>query len=75
MSTSVILYFSSLVRDFVSVRGATGGKRRVKIVDVIDTKRIKVDTDLSDVKGSFDETGNLNLTIDTEFTSNILRKK
>ena len=59
MSTSVILYFSSLVRDFTSVRGATGGKRRVKIVDVIDTKRIKVDTDLSDVLGSLDETGNL----------------
>ena len=33
--------------------------RRVEIVDVIDTKKIKVDTDLSDVLGSLDETGNL----------------
>ena len=43
----------------LEVVGAKGGKERVKIVDVIDTKKIKVDTDLSDVLGSLDETGNL----------------
>jgi len=43
----------------LEVVGATGGRRRVEIVDVIDTKKIKVDTDLSDVLGSLDETGNL----------------
>ena len=56
-----VTFPSNLVSNVstLEVVGATGGRRRVEIVDVIDTKKIKVDTDLSDVLGSLDETGNL----------------
>ena len=66
MSESNVITFnrfdtSNLVSNVSTLEfvGATGGRRRVEIVDVIDTKKIKVDTDLNGVLGSLDETGNL----------------
>ena len=51
----------------LEVIGVDGMSHRVKIVDVIDAKTVKVDADLSEWIGSFDEEGNV--IIQTETTT------
>ncbi len=43
----------------LNVYGATGGLHKVNVLEVINNKSIKIDTDLSKFVGSFDDTDNL----------------